>query len=172
MAQAAATSAQRAADAAPKMITALVEGLGRLPLLLQRLETFAPPAAASNDGASTRPVQEAAPAAPVHGAVVADAILEASLRARDGAELQKYLDHIRGLGIVGSTDEMFRALGRSVSGWSLAPWPRWSNDTTWWPASTRASTWSAKSSFAPPNPGTSNRPGSRGSPGSPGSWSS
>ncbi len=123
VAQAAATSAQRAADAAPKMITALVEGLGRLPLLLQRLETFAPPAAASNDGASTRPVQEAAPAAPVHGAVVADAILEASLRARDGAELQKYLDHIRGLGIVGSTDEMFRALGRSVSGWSLAPQP-------------------------------------------------
>jgi hypothetical protein len=123
VAQAAATSAQRAADAAPKMITALVEGLGRLPLLLQRLETLTPPAAAGPDAGAARSTPEAAQTAPVRSAVVADAILEASLQAKDGAELQKYLDHIRGLGIVGSTDEMFRVLGRSVSGWSLPPLP-------------------------------------------------
>ena len=119
VAQAAATSAQRAADAAPKVISALVDGLGRLPLLLQRLERFEPAASA----AAATDAGPSAQAAPVRSAVVAEAILEASLRAKDGPELQKYLDHIRGLGIVGSTDEMFKVLGRNVSGWSLPPMP-------------------------------------------------
>ena len=54
---------------------------------------------------------------------MAHAILEASLQAKDGAELEQYLDGIRKLGIVGGTDEMFRALGRSVSGWTLPAVP-------------------------------------------------
>lgn len=127
--QSAAASAQRAADAAPKMLSAIVEGLGRLPLLLQRLEGFSVPAPASSSAApAASEAGRAAPGtaaalAPARNAVVADAILEASLRAKDGPELQQYLDHIRGLGIVGSTDEMFRVLSRSVSGWSLPRLP-------------------------------------------------
>ncbi len=118
--RAAAASAQQAADAAPRMLSALVQGLGRLPLLLQRLEQVAAPASA--------PESKAAPAAPApqaagRTALVADAVLEASLQAKDGAELEQYLDSIRRMGIVGGTDEMFRALGRSVSGWVLPAVP-------------------------------------------------
>jgi hypothetical protein len=105
VARAAAASAQQAADAAPRVLSAIVQGLGRLPLLLQRLE------------------QVALPHADTAAALVADAVLEASLQAKDGTELQQYLDRIRGLGIVGGTDEMFRALGRRVSGWTLPAVP-------------------------------------------------
>ena len=115
VARAAAASAQLAADATPRMLSAIVLGLGRLPLLLQRLEQVATPA---HDRASA-PATAAQPAAAGRSALVADAVLEASLQAKDGAELQRYLDRIRGLGLVGGTDEMFRALSRSVPGWTL-----------------------------------------------------
>ena len=126
--RAAAASAQQAAEAAPRVLSALVQGLGRLPLLLQRLEQFALPP----PGAPTPGVPSVAPGAagtappPVaagRAALVADAVLEASLQAKDGAELEQYLESIRRLGVVAGTDEMFRALGRSVSGWTLPAVP-------------------------------------------------
>ena len=125
VARAAAASAQQAAEAAPRVLSAIVQGLGRLPLLLQRLEQVAlPPAnAAAAPDSSSRPAPQGAAPAAGRTALVADAVLEASLQAKDGAELQQYLDRIRGLGIVGGTDEMFRALGRSVSGWTLPTMP-------------------------------------------------
>ena len=126
--RAAAASAQQAAEAAPRVLSALVQGLGRLPLLLQRLEQFALPP----PGGPTPGVPSVAPGAagtappPVaagRAALVADAVLEASLQAKDGAELEQYLESIRRLGVVAGTDEMFRALGRSVSGWTLPAVP-------------------------------------------------
>jgi hypothetical protein len=131
VARAAAASAQHAADAASRGLSAIVEGLGRLPLLLQRLEQVATapaaPAAAPASGLATAPAgATAAVARPPHpgrAALVADAVLEASLQAKDGAQLEQYLDSIRKLGIVGGTDEMFRALGRTVSGWTLPTLP-------------------------------------------------
>ena len=48
------------------------------------------------------------------------------------------------------------------SGASLSPCPRWSNVTTRWSRAS-ASTWSAKSSLAPPKPWTRSRPGAVGS---------
>jgi hypothetical protein len=119
VARLAAASAQQAADAAPRVLSAIVQGLGRLPLLLQRLEQLALP----QSDAAKAPASSTPPASAGHTALVADTVLEASLQAKDGAELQHYLDRIRELGIVGGTDEMFRALGRSVSGWTLPALP-------------------------------------------------
>ena len=125
--RAAAASAQQAAEAAPRVLSALVQGLGRLPLLLQRLEQFAlPPPGAPTPGVPSAAPDTAATASPVaagRAALVADAVLEASLQAKDGAELEQYLESIRRLGVVAGTDEMFRALGRSVSGWTLPAVP-------------------------------------------------
>jgi hypothetical protein len=115
VARVAAATAQQAADATPQVLSAIVLGLGRLPLLLQRLEQVALPA----HDASAAPASAAQPTATGRSALVADAVLEASLQAKDGAELEQYLDRIRGLGIVRGTDEMFRALGRNVPGWTL-----------------------------------------------------
>jgi hypothetical protein len=120
VAKAAAASGQQAAEAAPRVLSALVQGLGRLPLLLQRLEQIPlPPPGTPPAGAAPG----AAPAPAGRTALVADAVLEASLQAKNPAELDQLLDSIRKLGAVGGTEEMFRALGRSVSGWTLPPVP-------------------------------------------------
>jgi hypothetical protein len=115
VARAAAASPSQATDAAPRAFPAIVEGHGRLPLLLQRLEQVAAPQADAAAPLASGTRQASAG----RTALVAGALIEASLQAKDGAELQQYLDRIRGFGIVGGTDEMFRALGRSVSGWTL-----------------------------------------------------
>jgi hypothetical protein len=123
-AEPAAARAQHAAEVAPQVLSAVVLGLGRLPLLLQRLEQLAlsRPAATAPALAAAPGPAPAAPASPLaarRAAVVADALLEASLQSKSGQELDQYLDRIRKLGFVAGTDEMFRALGRSVSGWTL-----------------------------------------------------
>ncbi|HYN03341.1 MAG TPA: DUF4388 domain-containing protein, partial [Vicinamibacteria bacterium] len=129
--RAAAASAQQAAQAAqaaPQVLSAVVQGLGRLPLLLRRLEQFAltraAPAAAHTASAAKEGAAATRGAPEAHltagrSALVADAVLEASLQAKDGPELDQYLERIRKLGVVAGTDEIFRALGRSVSGWAL-----------------------------------------------------
>jgi len=126
VAHAAAGSAPRAA---PQVLSAVVQELGRLPLLLLRLEQLARTRAAAAPAASAasaaKDAPEVAPSAPGAGltagrtALVAEAVLEASLQAKDGPELEQYLERIRDLGVVAGTDEMFQALGRSVSGWTL-----------------------------------------------------
>ena len=119
VARAAAASAQQAAQAAPQVLSAVVQGLGRLPLLLRRLEQFALPRAAVAPTASTAKEEPGVHRGGGRSALVADAVLEASLQAKDGPELEQHLERIRKLGVVAGTDEMFRALGRSVSGWTL-----------------------------------------------------
>ena len=97
--------------------TDAVQDLRRLPLILERLER-APsvPAGASAGGGAAAP----APASPVaRRALLAEALLEAALGSRTGAELDQYLDRIRQRGGASGTDEMFRALGQSLSGWLL-----------------------------------------------------
>ena len=131
VAHAAAASAQQAAQAAPQVLSAVVQGLGRLPLLLLRLEQFAlaqAAAAAPAVGAATEAAEATRGKPGEHltagrAALVADALLEASLQAKDGRELEQHLERIRKLGVVAGTDEMFRALGRSVSGWTLPAVP-------------------------------------------------
>lgn len=128
VARAAAASAQQVAQAAPQVLSAVVQGLGRLPLLLRRLEQFAlarpAPAAAPRAGTAKEEPEATRSGPGAHltagrAALVADAVLEASLQAKDGPELEQHLERIRKLGVVAGTDEMFRALGRSVSGWTL-----------------------------------------------------
>jgi hypothetical protein len=112
-----------------------MQDLRRLPLILERLErqpstgSFpvaapgAPPASATAGVPGTTP----AAAAPVGGgallsprtALLAEAILEAALRSKSGAELDTYIDRIRQRGGAKNTEEMFRALGQSLSGWLL-----------------------------------------------------
>ena len=54
VARVAAASAQQAADAAPRVLSAIVQGLGRLPLLLQRLEQVAVRRPSDSGGAALR----------------------------------------------------------------------------------------------------------------------
>ena len=125
VAHAVAASAQQAALAAPHVLSAVVQGLGRLPLLFLRLEQFAQTRAAPAAAPAPKEEPAATSSAPGGGltagrtALVAEAVLEAALQAKDGPELEQYLERIRELGVVAGTDEMFRALGRSVSGWTL-----------------------------------------------------
>jgi len=123
----AASASAEVVAAAPPILSAVVKGLGRLPLLLQRLERLATPAMiAGRTGALTAPGALApglasmpVALAPGRAALVADALLEASLHARNGSELEAQLVRIRQLGAMAGTEEMFRALGGSVPGWVL-----------------------------------------------------
>ena len=123
-----AAAAAATTEATPQILSAMVKGLGRLPLLLQRLERLAVPAAApqpARPGPATGPATAQAAFAslaalpPARAALVADALLEASLHAQNGSELEAHLARIRQLGSVAGTEEMFRALGGSVPGWVL-----------------------------------------------------
>jgi hypothetical protein len=109
-------AAEDGAAAAPQILSAVVEGLGRLPLLLRRLEGFA--SLRPTDATATAPAAPL-PAGSVRSAVLADAVLEASLQARDASELEAHLGRIRSLAAASGTEEMLRALGGRVSGWVL-----------------------------------------------------
>jgi hypothetical protein len=91
-------------------LSGAVQDLRRLPLILERLERV--PAA---PGASAAGTPEAIP----RTALLAEALLEAALGSKNGAELDSYLEHIRQRGGALRTEEMFRVLGQSLSGWLL-----------------------------------------------------
>jgi hypothetical protein len=118
--QAASTAAGPPAAVMAQAFTDAVQDLRRLPLILERLERVpAAPAAApapAAGGASTPPTP---PSAVPRTALLAEALLEAALGARNGAELDAYLERIRQRGGASGTEEMFRALGQSLSGWLL-----------------------------------------------------
>jgi hypothetical protein len=94
-----------------------VQDLRRLPLILERLERMPPSAAGTAPGPVTQPGP--GPSAVSRRALLAEALLEAALGSRSGAELDRYLERIRQRGGAAGTDEMFRALGHSLSGWLL-----------------------------------------------------
>ena len=110
-----ATSTAQPATVMAEAFTDAVQDLRRLPLILERLErTPTAPAGAVAATAAT-----AVPAALPRTALLAEALLEAALGSRNGAELDQYLEHIRQRGGASGTEEMFRALGQSLSGWLL-----------------------------------------------------
>jgi hypothetical protein len=94
-----------------------VQDLRRLPLILERLERMPPSPAGAAPGPVTQPGP--GPSAVSRRALLAEALLEAALGSRNGAELDRYLERIRQRGGAAGTDEMFRALGQSLSGWLL-----------------------------------------------------
>lgn len=58
-------------------------------------------------------------AAPMKEQVVSETIAEAARTANESTELKKTLEHLRQLGIQAGPDDVFRALGRSMPGWTL-----------------------------------------------------
>jgi Domain of unknown function (DUF4388) len=99
-----------------EVLTDAVQDLRRLPLILERLERVPPPSAgAVSEAAASAVALSPAP----RRALLAEALLEAALGSRNGAELDRHLDRIRQRGGASGTDEMFRALGQSLSGWLL-----------------------------------------------------
>lgn len=65
-------------------------------------------------------VADPAVAAPVKDQVVTESLAEAARTANEAGELKKTLEHLKQLGIQAGPDDVFRALGRSMPGWSLS----------------------------------------------------
>jgi len=111
-----ATSTAQPATYMTEAFSDAVQDLRRLPLILERLERSPAPSGATAGvsapaGMTLSPVPRTA--------LLAEALLEAALGSRNGAELDQYLDRIRQRGGAAGTDEMFKALGQSLSGWLL-----------------------------------------------------
>lgn len=74
-------------------------------------------------GTSPGSPAQAAPITPVNIAAreeaVTAALADAARTARENSELNKVIDHLRQLGVQTGPDDLFRALGKSLPGWSL-----------------------------------------------------
>jgi len=80
----------------------------------------------NSDQSSTTPAATigtatAMPAIPQRSAeeVVTEALADAARNANEATELQKVLEHLKLLGVQVGPDDLFRALGKSLPGWSL-----------------------------------------------------
>lgn len=82
-------------SAAPSQVD-LQRGMNRLALLIERLGHAGAPASAAGD-----------------------ALQVAALNARDGAEFEGYLRHLRKKGVQVDSGEVFRSLGSNLPGWEL-----------------------------------------------------
>ncbi len=85
----------------------------RLDLLMQRIEKDLRALSAAGESGSSERQQE----------VVSEALAQAARSARMTIELERTLEHFRGLGINAGTEDVFRALGRNLPEWSLTPRP-------------------------------------------------
>lgn len=112
--------AAAAATGSPKDV-ALERGMRKLTLLLERLGggTAAGDPGAPGGGGAPATVPTAGPA--IDPAILAQVLTTAALEARSGAELETYLGRVRQQGLAAPIGEVFRALGRSLPGWMLAP---------------------------------------------------
>lgn len=85
----------------------------RLDLLMKRIERELRLLSATGEPTSGDRRQE----------VVSEALAQAARSARMTVELERTLEHFRGLGINAGTEDVFRALGRNLPEWSLAAKP-------------------------------------------------
>ena len=115
-----ATSNAQPAAIMAEAFTDAVQDLRRLPLILERLERMPASPSRPASGPATKPAE---PSAVTRRALLAEALLEAALGSRNGAELDQYLERIRKRGGAAGTEEMFKALGQSLSGWLLPDAP-------------------------------------------------
>lgn len=114
-----AAAAAPARPGAPKD-EALERGMRKLTLLLERLGGGTAPAGdPATPGGGPTTVPTGGPA--IDPAILAQVLTTAALEARSGAELETYLGRVRQQGLAAPIGEVFRALGRSLPGWMLAP---------------------------------------------------
>jgi hypothetical protein len=86
----------------------MARGMRRFTLLLERLARAPLPAAGPD------------PAAPdARGELLSQAVAAAAQSASSGQEMDEYLEKLRQTGVVAHTDQLFRALGQSLPGWSV-----------------------------------------------------
>ncbi|HEX6850233.1 MAG TPA: DUF4388 domain-containing protein [Candidatus Polarisedimenticolaceae bacterium] len=115
----AAPTAAAPAKAAASTDVALERGMRKLTLLLERLGAVVPAGEPSVPG--TIPTAGPAGGPALDPAILAQVLTTAALEARTGAELETYLGRVRQQGLAAPIGEVFRALGRSLPGWMLAP---------------------------------------------------
>jgi hypothetical protein len=88
----------------------IARGMRRFTLLLERLALAPlPKAAAAPDPAAPDP----------RGELLSQAVSEAAQSASSGKEMDQYLEKLRQTGVAAHTDQLFRALGESLPGWSV-----------------------------------------------------
>ena len=100
-------AATAAAPAVP-MSAEIARGMRRFTLLLERLARTPLPAAPS-DAAAPDTRRE----------LLSQAVAEAAQSASSGQEMDQYLEKLRHTGVAAHTDQLFRALGESLPGWSV-----------------------------------------------------
>lgn len=82
----------------------IARGMRRFTLLLERLARTPLPAGAAPDA---------------HRELVSQAVAQAAQSASSGQEMDQYLEKLRQTGMAAHTDQLFRALGDSLPGWSV-----------------------------------------------------
>jgi len=87
----------------------IARGMRRFTLLLERLARTPLPPSAAPDAAAPDARRE----------LLSQALAAAAQSASSGQEMDQYLEKLRQTGVVAHTDQLFRALGESLPGWSV-----------------------------------------------------
>jgi hypothetical protein len=101
-------AAEAAAPSVP-MSAEIARGMRRFTLLLERLSRTPVPASAAPDPNTPDARRE----------LLSQAVAQAAQSASSGPEMDQYLDKLRQTGVAAHTDQLFRALGESLPGWSV-----------------------------------------------------
>jgi uncharacterized protein DUF4388 len=115
-------AAEAAAPSVP-MSAEIARGMRRFTLLLERLSRTPVPASPAPDPNTPDARRE----------LLSQAVAQAAQSASSGQEMDQYLQKLRQTGIAAHTDQLFRALGESLPGWSV-PLPAGSAATATGPA--------------------------------------
>ena len=99
----------------------LARGLKRFSLLLQRLSPGMTMEAAVGTGAGSAAAGAAGSKNTTQSELMTQILATAALNSRSGADLSEYMQRLSQAGIQAQTEQVFRALGRSLPGWSLPP---------------------------------------------------
>jgi len=101
--------ASKAPEAPPQALTAeMARGMRRFTLLLEQLART--PLPSGGPGATTPDARRE---------LLSQAVAEAAQSASSGREMDQYLEKLRQTGVAAHTDQLFRALGDSLPGWSV-----------------------------------------------------
>jgi hypothetical protein len=106
---AAAPLAAEAAAAPVPMSAEIARGMRRFTLLLERLSRTPLPASAAPDPNMPDARRE----------LLSQAVAQAAQSASSGQEMDLYMEKLRQTGVAAHTDQLFRALGESLPGWSV-----------------------------------------------------